>query len=195
MENACHCASVRHLAQLWEAVRVGDGSRMPGDDTTTQMSDRQILQRVDDRSLEVRRALDLLAVDVIKLTTQQVTLRTDVNHLETTIRGLERKLGIVKRSADDSGEHLAQELRNMHDLLAQKEREELERKLEAANLQLEQEKEERQEEAKDARKRRRDLAWKLLEWSLIGALAFGAGHVVALMRLGAAHAPVHTAPP
>lgn len=146
------------------------------DEAWPTLTERQLLQRVESRSIETRHAVDLLGRDVIRMTADMGSLRSDLARMNDTVQRVERKISGVRRSADDSGEHLRQELDDMRKLLDQKEKAELATKLAEAQKQVEEARLTEERETRESHKRRKDLAWKILEWVAIAILTACSTH-------------------
>jgi chromosome segregation ATPase len=153
------------------------------DDEARVRSARELLVRVDERSLATHQAVIHFRAEVGRelrfIRDRFVSIERSIDDLDRTTREAVGSVPeMARRSADESGEHVQQELRNLQEKLAQKEREELEVKLAAAQKQIEAERQAAEDERKETRKRWRNLGWKVFEWALIGALAFTASHMV-----------------
>jgi hypothetical protein len=155
-----------------------------GEDPPVPPAWRSFFQRIDNRSMETIAAVGRLAGEVSGLTSAIKSVREYV----------QMRLDEQKRDAALSGEHLAQELRNVRALLEQRSaevgelREEVRRKEEEATLaqiaKLDAEnahlRKRQSDAAADMAKRKRDLAWRILEWAILlaggGVLAHLAWH-------------------
>lgn len=153
----------------------GNDAELEGEETGRPMNPRELLARVDERSMTMLQGLEHVRSEVRGF---RQDVRRDLLLLGTRIESLESALQDTRRSADESGEHLGQELENLRSQLAVKEIEALEKERDAERAERERLEKERDDAAKDIVRRRRDLVLEVVKWAIIGILAFVVSHLV-----------------
>lgn len=143
-------------------------------DELHDVSDRERLGRIDERTrITFERVLGIEG-EIRGIRAELVLVRGRFVELEASLRSVP---DLARRSADESGEHLAQELDNLRRALDQEKRESLSHQLAAERAKTATLEKEKTDAHADAAKRRKDLIWKILEWIAIAALAYGASEL------------------